>query len=251
MEYQIDPKSPDYRNVTEYYELHDTVCIGLKSSPDVEERVPGWFPSYNAFGQKATHTFFNVRNIGEAQLAYNNLDTKDQMPFVFHVYSIGLNFIAPPGLPEPEVAEANFNPVAHVLFAQTIQNHVGVKLKIREDEKLKNNGMLCPEGAGTYGNAVSFGGGVNTLSVTAVTPGMPNLQNRFPFPDPIEVPRGATYSVEVELSKYAQDLLTALPGPSFYGFDNGSGPVAIPARAMVRCSLIGKRAVQQRGELHY
>jgi len=252
-EYQIDPRRPDYHNITEAWEIHDTIAIGYTAdgNPPLKPTQPGWKFSYAEFGSENEHSFFNVRNRGEVGLAYCNLETKDQMPYVFHCYSIGLNFIAPPGLVEPSELETDWNSIAHVVFAQTIQNHVGIKFRVREDEKLLNNGMLTPEGAGTYGVAIGFGGTVNTASVTSVTPGMPDLGNRFTFPMPIEIPRGSTFNMDLVLSKYAQQMLQAIPGPGFYAFGVGGEKNTVPARALVRATLIGKRAVQQRGELHY
>lgn len=240
---------PEYQNVTEAWEIHDTILIGPVAVN--EEQKPGWFGSYATFGAQKVHSFFNVRNRGEVGLAYANLQTKDQIPYVFHIYSIGLNFVAPPGAPEESLETPQRNEITDILFAQTIQNHVGVRLIVREDEKLLNNGMLTPEGAGTFGSPLAFGPSTNTLSNTAVTPGNPQLGNRFPFPTPIAIPRGATFSVEIELSSYAQQLLTAVPGPTLYTFDNGQTTTTVPKKAIVRCSLIGKRAVQQRGALHY
>jgi len=254
-EYQIDPSRPDYKNVTEYYEIHDTIAVGLKNATE-KENVTGWYPNYAEFGAVAEHTFFNSRNKGEVGLPYNNLDTKDQMPFVFHIYSVGLRFIAPAGLVEPSVGEtpSDWNALAHVLWSATVQEHTSLTLTVREDDKLKNNGMLTPEGSGPNGIGIAFSGSVNSVINTAVTPGDNKLQNRFPFPDPIEVARGSTYSVTVTLSRYIQQVLQALPGPSNYTFNNGTAIAdakEIPARSMVRVSLIGRRAVQQRGEQHF
>lgn len=247
-EYAIDPQGPNYKNITEAWPIYDTIVI------DQDTMKPEWFQSYVHFASQQNHSFFNVRNRGEVGDAYTNMETKDQMPFVYHIYSIGLQFIAPPGHPEPEgVSEqADDNFLVDLLWCSFIQNHVGLKLRVREDEKLLSNGMLLPPGSGpsTFGNFSSNSTTMYSVT-TGITPGMPTLSNRFNFPRPIEVPRGATFSVEMILSQYAQVLCNAMPGPTAYNFDYGQGQVEVNKQALIRCSLFGKRAVQQRGELHY
>jgi hypothetical protein len=241
-----------YQNVREGWALYDTILIGKGQA----DRGPGWFNTYTDFGSRQRHSFFNVRNQGEVGLAYNNLETKDQMPYVFHLYSIGISYSAAIGIPYPlqgTVTEAQYNGVSDALFIKELPAHVGLRLRVRQDEKLLHTCYLAPEGAGVYGNlVVNQPGGANTQSYTSATQGEPLLGNRWRFPTPIAIPRGATYNVEIELSEYGQEMLEAICGPGSYVFECEEGePVILGACSVVRCSLMGKREVQQRGELHY
>jgi len=244
-----EPIPGGYQNVKEAWALYDTVLIGR-----IKSKVPGWVDSYATLGQNNRIPFFNVRNSGECSIAYNNLETKDQMPYVFLLYSLGASFIAPPGIPAlASISGVDYNAMSDVLFTQTIPEHVGFRLKIRQDEKLIHNIRLAPEGVGVYGNLFANDpAGANTQSVTSGTNGQPYLDNRWKFPNPIAIPRGCTYSVEMELSNYCADLLKAMCGPSQYQFQcETDTPTDVPSVAMIRVSMIGKRQVQQRGELHY
>lgn len=238
----------EFKNITEAWPIYDTIMIGNGSSTK-----PGWYENYRTFGADQVHPFFNVRNRGEVSLAYTNLETKDQMPYVYHLYSIGLNFIASPGKPEPQENELvpDDNHLIDVLWVQTLMDHCSVRLRVRQDEKLINNVVLTPEGTGHFG----YQSGYNPTSVygcsVASSPGQPHIANRFTFPEPIEIPRGSTFNVELHLSRWAQTLLQNIPGPGTYAFFHGITEHTAPKKSLIRCSLMGKRAVQQRGELHY
>jgi hypothetical protein len=177
------------------------------------------------------------------------------MPYVFKIYSLGISFSAPLGIPYPlpEVPTGDeYNAVCDALFLKEMPLHTGLTLKVREDQKLLHTAQLAPEGAGIYGNIVAAQtGGANVNSFPNGTNGEPLLGNRWRFPTPIAVPRGANYSVEIEFSEYGIEMLKALCGPGTYTFDCGGGPVELAAIAAIRVSLFGKRQVQQRGELHY
>lgn len=134
---------------------------------------------------------------------------------------------------------------------------MGLRLRVRQDEKLLHTCYLAPEGVGPYGIVGGIGGfqdgmAANPASLTSLTQGQPFLDNRWKFPSPIGIPRGATFSVEIELSEYGRDLLSILCGPEEYNFNcGGQDSKQIGACSTIRCSLIGKRGVQQRNELHY
>jgi len=240
-----------YDNAVEAYAIYDVAQIG----EDVEG-VAG-YSSYSALAGPAKIPFFNVRNQGEVGLAYNNLDTKDSMPFVFHCYTLGVAFAAPTQVVEsvgPDGSGQN-NATANAQFVQAIPYHCGLRLKIRQDEKLLHTVHFAPEGAGPYGMAfgldISQGpaGLDNVLGLTSQTQGEPLLTNRWPFPKGISIPRGATYTVELEFSEHAKRMLNAMPGPGNYRFRTEQGETLVPAHSLIRVSMFGAREVQQRNEL--
>lgn len=244
----------NFNNAVESYAIYDSVQIRGSLGSDA---VAG-YSSYAALAARSKIPFFNVRNQGEVGLAYNNLDTKDQMAFAFHCYSIGLSFSAPVQCVTPAGAlGGSHNPTASAQFVQAMPYHTGLRFKVQQDEKLLHTAHFAPEGAGPYGVALGtdFTGGVvgtaGTASITSQTSGQPLLTNRWPFPKPISIPRGATYSVELEFSEFGKELLGALPGPANMIFGSEGDLKTVQGCALIRCSLFGAREVQQRNELHY
>lgn len=244
----------EFENAVEGWALYDTilVCKGLGN------KAPGWFNSYAEVSQRNKLPFFNVRNQGETSLAYNNLETKDQMPYAFSLMSIGVSFEAPAQSehvtasdPEAPAGPRLGNASEDILFVKEIPRHVGLRLRVRQDDKLLHTVQLAPEGAGIYGVLQGAGG---SGTITGATNGMPQLGNRWTFPTPIGIPRGATYSVELELSEYARTVLGAMCGPTKWTWDcDGAGTdlVEVPACASIRVSMVGVREVQQRNALHF
>lgn len=252
----MNPNEVDYQNVREAWPLYDTILISPWTS---DKKVSGWFTDYQAFSAKQTHPFFNVRNMGETGLAYCNMETKDQMPFAYHIYSLGVSFQAAIGRPanineEEEPPQWNF--MSDAIFIKDMPQHIGLRLRVSQDQKILTTCYLAPEGTGPYGlvAAASFSGSAgNPVSLTSATQGIPELGNRWKFPSPIAVPRGATFSAELELSEYGRELMGHLCGPEPYNFAcyPDGDPTEIDTVSSIRVSLIGKREVQQRGELHY
>lgn len=229
----------NFENAVEAYCLYDSIVIGKGA-----QAAPGWRQSYAAFGALATHPLFNVRNMGETHIAYCNLETKDSMPFVFHLRSIGLSFAAPPHCDKGE-APSKLQAIEDLLFAQVLPRHCGLKLTVRQDDKLLHTCEAAPEGLGPYGTGLVA---VADSQSTALTQGVPDIGNRWTFPELISIPRGATYRVNLELSPYAQLLLQAMAGPTGWDIDGVADPLT--AVATIRCSLFGVREVQQRNALH-
>jgi len=166
--------------------------------------------------------FFNVRNSGEVGIPYTNLETKDQMPFVYRASSIGVHFSAPLGIGEKWFPGESYpvgwaNPLSHALFVQEIPRHVAIRFKVMQDEKLISNVLLTPAGIGMHGIAGVAAIAANNVAFTGITSGQhgqPFLGNRYPFKEgPIEIPRGATFSAELEFSEYARQLLVNMKGP--------------------------------------
>jgi hypothetical protein len=252
----VEQREQEFLNVKEAWPLYDTILI---SGWTKGKSVSGWYQNYQQFASKQVHPFFNVRNTGETALAYTNMETKDQMPFAYHIYSLGIDFSAATGNPAP-YQEGQVNPVANgnsdAIFIKDIPQHCGLRLKVREDQKLLTTCYMAPSGIGPYGLSLgmSDASAASALptSITNATQGVPFIDNRWRFPKPIAVPRGATFHVELELSEYARDMMLSLCGPSQYTFNcNGDEDVSMFAASTIRVSLIGKREVQQRGQLHF
>lgn len=237
------------RNVLESAALYDTLQIkyGIK---DLEG-----FASFLALSAQTEIPFFTVRNRSEVGEAITNKDSKDSMPWPFHAYSMGIQFFAPNPIKPPYIANGSATDLDIAsqsigwLFGKVAPLHCGVILRVREDDKLIHTAELMPAGSGAFGGMGNYSGIPNVGSN-----GWPSLGNRWKFPDPVSIPRGAVVEAKLRFTTYGRALLAALPGP---GTDNlgpfteqGAG-VAFPQNALIRVSLIGKREVQQRGELHY
>lgn len=238
-------------NVAEGYPLIDTLQIRSNAS-----ELEG-FPGYSSLAGEEQIPFFTKRTRANVGLAYCNKDSQDALPFVYHIKSIGLEFQAPPdraAIPKGEggapTAEDLAEYEAAYLFEKILPGHVGVILKIKEDERLATTAIMVPPGYGALGTDA---GGDLSAPVHALTNSWPQLTNRFWFPKPLAVPRQSIVTVSLLFSKWAKGLLKLLPGPTNYAlYDmDAKAEKDYPRCAMIRCSLIGVREVQQRDELHY
>jgi hypothetical protein len=255
-------------NAVEAWPIYDTVLIGPGFG-----NVNGakW---YNTFAELAASDegipFFNQRNRSGVGVAYTNMDAKESMPFGYEVFSLGVEFSAPAAkaceaysydgdtLTGPTV---DLHDEAHAIFAGELQKHCSVRLQVAQDEKLVAAAQLCPAGVGVSGFASINGtdalNGVELGGVQAYSNGLPVIQNRFKFPEPVQIPRNHVVSVHVQLSTYAKRLLEQLAGPGrvLTGLAPGAtwvlNDATVPAACMLRVSLFGRRHVQQRNELHY
>lgn len=232
-------------NVVEAYSLYDSAQIGGKVEPE-----EGYL-SFTALAAEEEIPFFTKRTRSKVGLAYTNKDSTDALPFAFHIYSLGVHWLGFPErvpLPEAPTSEQIAEFEAGYLFEKIIPLHTGVTLKVREDERLAHTAELAPPGVGVLGTNA---GAYNNAPVHAATQGWPDLANRWRFPVPIRVPRNTIVTLNLKFSKYAKSLLLAMPGPGVIALSLGPNqPIDIPRRAMIRVSLIGKREVQQRDELH-
>ena len=239
-----------FENAREAWPLYDTMQIGYGvSSPD-------GVASYAALGQLEEIPFFTVRNRSEVGLAYTNKESKDSTPFVYYLHSIGVEFRSSGNYNEAsevptviEIGAMNSNRV----FEQIMPYHVGMILRVREDEKLASTVEFAPPGMGLNGWTA---GAVPNLYQSA-NQGWPSMGNRFQFPDPIAIPRSTVVSVSLKLSKYAKTLCAHMLGPQAGEItlvddpDNPQAGYGVPANALIRVTLNGFRDVQQRGALHY
>lgn len=240
-----------YLNAVEAWPLYDTVQIGKGIA------APLGFPGFGAIPAKMP--FFNVRTEGEAGSAMCNLESKDSLAFGYHLYAIGLSFRWPLGIVPPaghgEIAIIGAsNPQIPILFQTEVPKHVAMRLQIRQDDKLLATAFLTPESTGPVGigftaaadptGGAVYGGG-------QIIEGHPDGKGRFPFPEPLIMPRGCTYRVNLEFDDYIRNMLATWPALPSYNFSpNLTDDLEILARATIRVSMMGKREVQQRNNLH-
>ena len=244
---QAEEVGSDYNNAMEFFSIYDTIQIGKLASG------PSSYASYADFAAHQQHHFFNVRNYGEVGLAFTNRETKDQMSFVFQIQSIGLSFHGMLGRSNVSgIPDDDAGALAEMLFLKELPRHCGARLKVREDFKLLNTVELMPEGVGPFGLSFSQFGTQNAM--TTATGGRAQLRNRFRYAKDtmINVPRGATFLLELELSDYARELFAQIPGPVNYAFAAEAGNnVKFGKLSTIRASIAGRRFVQQRNELHF
>ena len=237
----------NYQNAVEAWPLYDTVQIGKGLIS------PVGYASYADLPQKIP--FFNVRTEGEVGSAMCNLESKDSLAFGYRLHSVGLMFRPPTAIiPKRYESNAGSNAAVPLLFAQDIPQRCALRLQIRQDDKLLANAYLAPEGTGPYGFGLALGIdpilGPSFAWSNNVTTGEPMLSNRWTFKEPLIMPRGCTFRAYLEIDDYGKSLLAGFSGPSAYEFTNETGQFTVPARALIRVSLIGKREVQQRNALH-
>jgi len=252
-----------FMNVNESWFLYDTVMISPFVS-SLPHAVPGWYASFAALGADDDITFFNSRNksIG---LAYNNQDSRDQIPFALVAESISVSFIAPAC--SSHLGDLGQNPIRGRLdtisafFAHELPQHSSMIFRINQDERLKCNCGMLPPGYGEIGFAMGqgdiglTGGGGN--SVTAGGWGRSHLKYRWEFATGIGIPRRATMSVHVRFVEWARTVLQAIWGPGnmeMWNYVDGAPPsnelAYLYTSFLIQVLVQGKREVQQRGEYH-
>jgi hypothetical protein len=231
-------------NVLEYWPLYDSVLIGI----DAVEKWPnaGFFTGYRFLGMPAEIPFFNIRNKSQIGLPYNNFDTKDILPFVYHCDSIGVEWVAAPSAGSNSGITGKVQDLA---FAKLIAYHSSLSLTLNQDEKIVCSVPLLPAGMGIAGDA-DDGGTTNHQNsmVNISNNGSAVLTNRYEFPEPLLFPRDVTFNAVLKFSKYARAVLEQLPAPIGETVSDGNPHNNF---AMIRVSLFGRREVQQRGQLHF
>jgi hypothetical protein len=237
-----------YQNALETYPLYDSILIG-SNAPGLYKNA-GYFADYAELGQPAMIPFFNVRNKAQAGKQYNNFDSANKLSFVYHCHSIGLSIEAPavsfgssgaPGEPAP----------GNLFFATELVKHCGFILKIGQDEKLVAPGSLMPSGQGVAGyadNEASTGDIQKVIQNT--NSGDPELKNRFPFAEPLEMPRESNVEGQLIISEYGREALKKMVGPGNWEKDQAKTE-QYPAMAVIRVTLFGEREVQQRNAQHF
>lgn len=256
-------------NVAESYPLYDTVII-CKELYGKEKSLNGWYTTFRDFASDEKHTFFKSRTAGNSHLAYCNLDSADNIDFVFKAFSIGVRFFAPV-MPDTisslvvSPVEMHENLPAWWMF--DLAKHVGLDFRVQQDVIVENTCLATPPGYGPRGgggcqsetDAVGVFPNQTQWKVTVGSNGEPCIDNRFPFPNPISIPRNASIEANLYLSGYARYMMQNLEGPNDWVLLTAEqatqGPAATdflvtPTRYGIQVSLYGYREVQQRGQYH-
>lgn len=256
-----------YQNVAESAPLYDTVCVSKKLYGK-ETSIGGWFTTFSGFGANEKHTFFKSRTEGSSHLAYCNLNSADNIDFVFKVFSFGVRFFAPV---TPDAV--NFTIQSPTQYAENmpawwlweLPKLCGVDFRVQQDVIIENTCLASPSGYGPRG-----GGGAQPATDTRVafanqipwktiagTIGEPSVDNRFPLPNPISIPRSTPVEANIYVSPIARYILGQLAGPESAMMLNENqatvSPVeadyiSLPQRYGIQVSLYGYREVQQRGQ---
>lgn len=252
-----------FKNVKEQWYLYDTVAV----SPWVNtlaHPIPGWFPTFNDLSQTDDVTFFNTRNksIG---LAYNNQESRDQIPFALTAETLSVGFFAPAcssqlGTLDEDTYRGRVDGISS-WWENELPQHTSVVFRVNQDERLKTNCMLVAPCYGPVGSAMGQGdlaaAGGNNGSVTIGGNGRAHLKYRWNFPTGIGIPRRATMAVTLRFVEFARYVLGRLWGPGnneFINYVAGDPPtselVYKPTMFMIQVLVTGRRQVQQRGEYH-
>lgn len=245
-----------FENVGESWVLYDTILIGgYANSFNYHD---GYYPSFATAGNVSSFPFFNVRNRNHG-LAYNNQDTRDQLPWVFRIFSIGVSFWGPSTVLYRDTAGVPTG--AQVTELQVWENeipkHASLTLQIQQDERLKIASLMAPSGIGAVGGGVAQGDPENlanwaipNVSKFNFGNGTPLLTNRWAFKNPLEVPRRANLQATINLSEYGRSLLADMTGPWYHPFQAAAAYTFKWGMCGMTVLLGGQRLVQQRGQYH-
>lgn len=228
-----------------------------------EAAIPGWYTTFQAFGQRQDHSLLKTRTEAIAGLAYNNQQIADRCPYGYNAFSIGIEFWAPPMFDMEAVDEVEperyWNAAA--FWISDLASACGLEFRIGQDVILAEKCFGLPPGYGAFGDGLAWG--VNPTTTTNAnlfqgpqmyfwgTQGQPTISNRFMFESVVEIPRGATIEAKVLLSEYARELLAAMGGPHQLYIPTMPETVSdfFYSRYGITVSLYGIREVQQRGQL--
>lgn len=250
-------------NVLEPQTLYDTVLVsGYVNSMKFAD---GWYATFAALGAANEIPFYNVRNRNH-HLAYNNQDTRDQMSYGMKIYSIGVSFFAPQIATQFHDVEgvASYAEEIHsAVWEADLPQHAAMVLRINQDDRLKIMTCMSPSGYGPTGGGMGHGDPtVATFEETTnpaimkgmTTMGAAELNNQWPFPNPLDVPRRASLSVVIKFSEYARQELQTMVGPLRYVFAPAAGGGQMDETLYccfgIQVSMKVKRYVQQRGAYH-
>ena len=236
--------------VREDVTMCDTVLIG-PGVRDLEYNT-GWDTSFAATGRHTRLNFFNVRSRVHG-LAYSNSDSIDRSPYKLEITKIRCEFFGPGGSLQIGADPAFDDAIEPQIFLGDLVYHCGLSFFVQKDERLASPAALCSAGAGIVGSGAIVGTAGNTapLVYSSASSGVQRLKNGFQFAGSIIIPDGSTYSVELEISEYARQLLQKLSGPgsAYVWKDIGNGPELVATKIYygIRILLDGKRFVAQRG----
>lgn len=252
-----------FLNVKEQWFLYDTILVSPWTAT-LPHEVPGWYSTFVALGAADDLAFFNVRN-KSVGLAYNNQESRDQIPFALTISTMSVGFFAPAcssqlGDLDQGSVRGRVDQIS-AFWENEVPQHTSVILRVNQDERLKSNCAIVAPCYGPIGSAMGQGdmgaaAGCNS-SVTLGGMGRAHLKYRWNFPTGIGVPRRATLNVTLRMVEWLRTLFGNLWGPGNNEWiDYVAGPpeseelVYKPSCFMVQVLLTGKRQVQQRGEYH-
>ena len=258
-------------NVIERWLLYDTVAAFNTDMLTTYQLPEGWFETLADMGGANKHDFFNVRSrsIGES---YNNQDSRDQFPYSFQIHSIGISFFCHTVTQFPQITPDQIDNLLHPednanhIFTNDLPKHASMKLKIMQDDRLKLSVPMVPCGYGPYGGGFSRGE-ISTANgssfqsqddvavdhqATVQSMGLPELDNRWPFPVPLEVPRTGNLNVVIEFNEYGRTILQNLPDLKEYYVAKveSFGVKGFRPFFGIQVSIMGERAIQQRAQYH-
>jgi len=261
----LQAESQGYQNVPEGSTLYDSILVGARI-PTLKFK-DGWFSTFAQAGASNSFPFLNVRNRNH-HLAYNNQDTRDQLPYAMEIYSIGVDFW-PPYVQsqyiknEPDGAGTLIAYNNHsAIWQNELPRHANLKFFVNQDEILNQQVCMAPAGMGPCGGGVAQGmmsaanvlmpGFTATPMLGTGTMGQAEITARWPFPSPLQVPRRASISAVITLSEYGRQLLSKMRGPHNYILQDMVGPTTFQKSTTfgITVSLTGKRLIQQRGRYH-
>lgn len=249
-----------YMNVKEQWFLYDTIAI----SPYVDtlaHPIPGWYSTFSDLAAADDLTFFNSRNksIG---LAYNNQESRDQIPYALEAESISVGFFAPStssqvGTLDEGTYRGRVDNISSY-FQDELPQHTSMIFRVNQDERLKTNCAMVSPGYGPTGFSMGQGNtsnvGGSCASVNAGGFGRSHLKYRWEFPTKIGVPRRATIAVTLRFVEWVRFNMNKLWGPGNIQLrgrvDDSSVTQYKPTMFFIQCLITGTRQVQQRAEYH-
>ena len=255
-----DSVAKQFTNVAENWVLYDTILIGTYASSLGYNN--GYFQNWAALAAASEVSFFNVRNRAHG-LPYNNQDTRDQLPFVLEIYSIGISFWAPSTTTygtTVTTTPTGSSTISNMIFESEIPKHCSLVLKTNQDERLITNSCMAPPGYGPVVSGLAQGdtdtaAGFDypSLHHGSQNQGEAHLTNKWGFPVPLKIPRTASLSVVLRLGAYAQYLLGTMVGPLLQplrAVANDTSYYAASGQCGIQVTIGGRRQVQQRGQYH-
>ena len=249
-------KKIEFENAVEVWELHDSVLVSAFVDENPKYQGVGFYNSYAAMGAASEIPFFTVRNSSMVDSAYCNFDSKDKMNFVYHCFSLGIDFIAP-----VMVGTQNTNCMARsAVFEAELPKHASFILTLNQDEKVVATIPLLPSGQGSPG-----GLGMTNISpatgpaqqYTAMGNGQATIKNRWEFksPGPMRIPRNVTIKGVLRFSSIGRAILAGMEDPGTATVTDspnpGQGDGSVDLAAMIRVSMFGVREVQLRNLQHF
>lgn len=232
----------------EKWVIHDTIQIGPHMAGNVTDEG---FASYAALATKQDHPLFAAkRKRTTSTPAYNSQDLDGLSSYGMRIYHLGIGLYAPIATSEGEITDP-LSGYEGLIFSAELPKHIGVIVKVGQDEKLVTTSLITPSGSGAGGiSQIDESPGFQSVEGSQV--GVPILANRFHFEEPLLVPRTTIFSVTIILSEYARSVLSAMKGPGSYNFRLANGdpydpPVA--RNAIIQGTLEGVRARMLPGAL--